>query len=123
MLQVKGQVSNRMGTGGCACRAAAGEVCLGCPAFRLQRVRLEETDRQKRNGFRGGNRLWFNPQIPDIVPVNRVMFSLKTEELKRNIRGVLLVYGVQKGLKTFQVVQALRILSGFKNTACGLLRG
>jgi hypothetical protein len=59
----------------------------------------------------------------DVFTVNRVMLGLMPKKLKRNIWGVLLVYGVQKGLKTFQVVVALRILSGFKNTACGLLRG
>ena len=61
--------------------------------------------------------------MADVIPVNGVMLSLELKQLERNIRGILLVYGVQKGLKTFQVVQALRILSGFKNTACGLLRG
>jgi hypothetical protein len=44
------------------------------------------------------------------------MLRLKLEYTHSNIRNVLFVYGRQKRLKTFNVIQALRILSGFKNT-------
>lgn len=52
-----------------------------------------------------------------IGSVYRVIFSLIPKHPQSNIIHVLLVKRVQKGFKTFNVIQALRILSGFKNTA------
>lgn len=52
-----------------------------------------------------------------IGSVYGVIFGLKPEYPQSNIIHVLLVKRVQKRFKTFNVIQALRILSGFKNTA------
>lgn len=63
------------------------------------------------------NFLKITAKVMNIGSVYGVIFCLETEYTQRNIIHVLLVKRVQKGFKTFNVIQALRILSGFKNTS------
>jgi hypothetical protein len=46
-------------------------------------MRLEETDRKKRDFFDPANRSRPDPQPPDKIPVQRVLFVLEPENFKR----------------------------------------
>lgn len=116
MLLVKIQISYRMLTGHHARGATAGKKGLRLPASGLNAMCFE-----KRNGEKGNLQKWaylvyLYPKSLEIGPIDGIVFGLIMKYCQRNISKGYLVYSIYFWIKTFKSIQALSILSGFKNT-------
>ena len=94
MFKVKLHAVNLMGTGDIAGSSAAFKNSLGRPGTGFYGMLLEERNRQKWNGFKGGNLSGLYSEVGDISFVNWIVRRLIREQTKRNIGKRLFVYGV-----------------------------